>query len=88
MALPAAPDTVAAWLASPAVDVLAVSSIGQRCAGVRFMHRAAGFESPTASETVKATMAGIRRRNGTAPARKTPATADLVARLLRSAQIV
>jgi integrase len=55
----------------------------QRCAALRYAHKLAGHEPPTASETVKAVLSGIRRRLGSAPLhRKEPATADRLTRLL------
>jgi site-specific recombinase XerD len=77
--LPAAPDTVAAFLGAEAARGIKPSSIGRRVAAIRYAHKLAGYtEAPTDSEAVKATMQGIRRTIGAAPARKTPATAEKV----------
>jgi site-specific recombinase XerD len=46
------------------------------------MHRARGFEPPTNSEAVKATVAGIRRSIGTAVTRKTEVTAETIRAML------
>jgi integrase len=43
----------------------------------------AGHEPPTNAEPVKAVMRGIRRRIGTAPERKAPATAKAIAGMLK-----
>src|SRR5215470_3551729 len=75
--LPAAPETVAAYLASEAEAGRKPSTIGRRCAAIRYAHKLAGHEPPTNSEAVKATLRGIRRSIGTAPARKAPVLAEM-----------
>jgi len=74
--LPATPETVAAYLASEAESGLRPSTISRRCAAIRYAHKLAGHEPPTNSEAVKATLRGIKRSVGTAPARKTPVLAE------------
>src|SRR5215831_4218423 len=74
--LPATPETVAAYLASEAESGLKPSTISRRCAAIRYAHKLAGHEPPTNSEAVKATLRGIKRSVGTAPARKTPVLAE------------
>jgi hypothetical protein len=77
LALPAEPQTIAAYLATSAEAGLRPSTIGRRLAAIRYAHALAGFtEPPTNAEVVKATLRGIRRKLGTAPDRKAPATAD------------
>ena len=76
--LPASVNTVAAYLAGLAKAGLKASTITRRAAGIRYMHRMAGSESPTSSEAIKAVLAGIRRSIGTAVTRKAPATAETV----------
>lgn len=79
--LPAAPETVAAYLSAFA-GVLATSTLGRRRTVIRLAHRAAGLESPTDVAAVREVWAGIRRGHHTAAAAKTALwTADL-ARLL------
>src|SRR5712675_385617 len=78
LALPAWPETVAAFLAAEAQRGVKASTIGRRMAAIRHAHKLAGHEPPTASEAVKATMRGIRRTLGSAPNRKAPATADKI----------
>jgi len=52
---------------------------GRRVAAIRYAHKLAGYgDPPTSSEVVKATVQGIRRTMGSAPVRKSPATADKV----------
>jgi site-specific recombinase XerD len=76
--MPASVETVAAYLAHEAENGCRPSTIGRRCAAIRYAHKLAGNESPTSAEPIKATIRGIRRSLGTAHARKTPATADLI----------
>jgi site-specific recombinase XerD len=73
-ALPAAPETVAAYLAAQA-GTSKTSTLGRRIAAVRYAHKLAGLPLPTDAEAVKATMRGIRRTYGTARVRKAPAVA-------------
>ena len=60
-ALPAAPATVAAFLAAEAGRGLAVNTLRLRHAALRYLHLLAGYPPPTASPLVSATFAGIRR---------------------------
>jgi site-specific recombinase XerD len=73
-ALPAAPETVAAYLAAHAGTSKA-STLGRRVAAIRYAHKLAGIETPTDAEGVKATMRGIRRTFGGARNKKSPAVA-------------
>jgi integrase len=43
-----------------------------------YFHRAAGYDTPTGDEKVKAVLSGIRRTIGAAPVRKRAATSDMV----------
>jgi len=72
--LPAARETVAAYLAAHAGTSKA-STLGRRVAAIRYAHKLAGLQSPTDSEGVKATMRGIRRTFGGARNKKAPAVA-------------
>jgi integrase len=60
-ALPAAPETVAAFLAAEAGRGLAVNTLRLRHAALRYLHLLAGQPPPTAAPLVSATFAGIRR---------------------------
>jgi site-specific recombinase XerD len=73
-ALPAAPETVAAYLASQA-GTSKPSTLGRRVAAIRYAHKLAGLETPTDAEGVKATIRGIRRTFGGASNKKAPAVA-------------
>jgi site-specific recombinase XerD len=84
-ALPAQPETVAAFLAAEANRGVKSSTIGRRLAAIRYAHRIAGHEPPTNAEAVKATLRGIRRTAGNNPARKAPATADKIVAMVTKA---
>lgn len=77
--LPATPIGIASYLAFLADTGSKASTIQRRVAALRAAHLAANFEPPTNAEGVKATMRGIRRRLGTRPTKKKPATAELLA---------
>lgn len=81
--LPAQPATVAAYLGAMARRGRRAATIDLHCAAITFAHRARGFEPPTSSEAVKATVQGIRRTIGTRPNRKAPATAEALKAMLR-----
>jgi site-specific recombinase XerD len=82
--LPAAPQTVARYLAALADDHKA-STIQRRLSAISQVHQLRGFESPTKCEPVRSVLKGIRRTLGTAPRQKTPLVAndvrEMVARL-------
>ncbi len=82
LAIPAAPEVVASFLAHEAQRGLAVSSISRRAAAIRLFHRAAGHATPTESELVRSTLRGIRRTLGVAPRQKKPLTGELLISLL------
>jgi site-specific recombinase XerC len=77
-ALPATPESVAAFLASEVDRGIRPSTIGRRVASVRYAHKLANLPVATDSEVVKATVRGIRRTLGTAPRKKTPAVAEMI----------
>src|ERR1700737_1060731 len=83
-ALPAAPETVAAYLAAQASSSKA-STLGRRVAAIRYAHKLAGLALPTDAEGVKATMRGIRRTHGSARVRKAPALAGKVLGMVATA---
>lgn len=76
LALPALPETVAAYLAHSVSAGAKASTIARRLAAIGYAHKLAGHDSPTHAESVKATVRGIRRTIGTAPSRKAPLTAE------------
>src|SRR5690348_10240218 len=80
--LPCPPGLLCGYLAALADTGRQASTIARRAAAIAHHHRAAGFDPPTANPAVRAVLRGIRHTHGTAPAGKTPATADLIARML------
>jgi site-specific recombinase XerD len=85
IALPASPATVAAFLAHEADRGSRAATITRRCAAIRYAHRLADLEPPTNSEHVRATLRGIRRTVGAAPARKAPVLAEAARAMALSA---
>lgn len=61
-ALPADPITVAAYLVHRVMRGLSISSLEMDRKAIGYYHRAAGHPSPTSSEGVKSTMAGLRNQ--------------------------
>ena len=82
-ALPASPATVAAYLAELADRGLKASTIERKVAAVKYAHRLGGHASPTDDYAVKAVSRGIRRKIGIAKTGKSPATAPLVAKMVK-----
>ena len=77
-AMPAAPETVAAYLARLADAGKKAATIDSARAAIRKAHETAGQDDPTARPLVKQTLKGIRREKGTAPVQKAPVlTIDL-----------
>jgi site-specific recombinase XerD len=81
-ALPATAESLCAFLADEATLGKRASTLGRRLAAIRYFHRAAGYDTPTGDEKVKAVLSGIRRTIGAAPVRKKAATSDLVLGML------
>ncbi len=74
-ALPAEPQTLAAYLADLALTDRP-ATIGRKLAAIAVAHRDAGLESPTEHGMVKRTLAGIRREKGTAQNQKAALLVD------------
>jgi hypothetical protein len=66
-ALPASAESLCAFLADQASLGKRASTLGRRLAAIRYFHRAAGYDTPTGDEKVKAVLSGIRRTIGAAP---------------------
>jgi site-specific recombinase XerD len=82
-AVPAAAGTVAAYLASLADRGLSVSTIQRRAAAIGWAHELAGAPSPAADSGLKAMLRGIRRTLGVAACGKAPATANVLAKMVK-----
>jgi site-specific recombinase XerD len=80
-ALPAEPQTLAAYLAELALTDRP-ATIGRKVAAIAVAHRDAGLESPTEHGMVKRTLAGIRREKGTAPHQKAALLVDDLRRMV------
>ncbi|MFP6868713.1 MAG: site-specific integrase [Nitrospinota bacterium] len=76
--LPASPEAVCTFLVSQPELGAKASTLGRRMAAIRLAHTSAGLEPPTASGVVKTTMKGIRRKIGTKPTQKAPATCERI----------
>lgn len=76
--LPAMPETVALYVSQRASEGQRPTTLSKKLAAISVAHQMAGFESPTKSQLVRSTMAGIRRTFGVAPRAKEPlVTADI-----------
>jgi site-specific recombinase XerD len=80
--LPAAAETVAAYLSAETDRGIKASSIGRRVAAISYAHRLAGLPVPTEVEAVRAVIRGIRRTIGIAKEPKAPATNDRLLAML------
>lgn len=73
--LPAAPETVGAYLAERATT-LRPATLDRRLAAIAAHHREAGFPLDLKHPAIARVRAGIRRTLGTAPTQKEPLTSD------------
>jgi len=81
-ALPAQPETVAAWIASRLEQGRKAATLARGVAAVSCAHEMAGFESFSRSRLVQDALRGMRRTLGTAPTRKAPVTVVLMRHML------
>jgi site-specific recombinase XerD len=81
--LPAAPQTVALFIADRAKSVRP-SSIRRALAAISKMHKVAGHPSPCAVEPVPSTIKGIERTHGSRTFGKAPANLDAVAKMVEA----
>jgi site-specific recombinase XerD len=80
--LPAAPQTVAGYLAGLASTGIKPSTVRRRLSAIAEVHRLTRVPSPAADELVRLAMAGIRRQHGSAPTQKAALTTDELSLLL------
>jgi integrase len=81
--VPAAPETVAAFLAAEADREFRPVTVGERAAAIAAAHRAQDEPNPCDSGAVAAALAGIRRERGIRPLRKAqPLELEPLARLV------
>jgi integrase len=81
---PSTPSTIGLYLASMADAGRKVSTIERALVSIGAGHRATGHEAPTAHPAVRLVMAGIRRRLGTAQAKKAAVRADQLGSMMRA----
>lgn len=81
-AVPAEPETVILFIQAEKAAGRKASAIATKLAAIRYLHIASHLVSPTTHPSVIEQMSGIRRELGTAPTRKSAATADIVARMV------
>ncbi|MFI5387976.1 MAG: tyrosine-type recombinase/integrase, partial [Fimbriimonadales bacterium] len=74
--LPAAPETVADYGSSLAEKSMTAATITRRLSAISQAHKMAGLETPTQTQIVRMTAAGIRRSLGTAPRQARAITVD------------
>lgn len=75
-AMPARPETVAAYLADRADRGASMPTVRADAAAIAAAHRHAGHEPPTASEGVRATLRGLARQRASAGQRQAAALTD------------
>jgi integrase len=76
---------VCGYISTLAHGGLKASMLGRRIAAIAHVHSQHGHKPPpTADETVRVVMKGIRRTIATVPDKKTPATHDILAQLLEA----
>ncbi len=80
--LPAAPETVALYLAALADSGRKASTLQRRLSAISQAHQAAGHPTPTRDSVVRRTWGGIRRAIGTAQAGKDPLVTEELRRLI------
>ncbi|MGE8128943.1 site-specific integrase [Methylobacterium sp. NPDC080182] len=81
-AIPARPETVAAFIVAEAEAGRAASTISRRLAAIKYAHKLAKAPDPTDDEAVRAVLKGARRKVGVAPNQKAAATVDILQMLL------
>lgn len=72
LSLPASPAVIAEYFSDMAKSGAKASTISRRRAAIRLAHVSAGHADVTANAVVQATLKGIKRSLGTAPAKKSP----------------
>lgn len=76
--LPAAPGTVAAFIAELVADGMAMATINRRLSAVSYVHEAHGYARPSKHPMVAAALAGAARTVGEEQRRAAPVTLDLL----------
>ena len=85
-AVPAAPETVARFLASQASQGLKPATLTRRLAAIKLAHETQNQPTPTQHKAVKAVLKGIKREIGTAPRKKAPSTVARIEAMIAHCQ--
>ena len=88
--LPAAPETLAAYLTDRAAAGLSMSSVRMDAASIRHHHASAGLDSPTTSEGVRRVLRGLTRMSakaGRVPRQAKALTAEGLAAIKATAHL-
>lgn len=80
--LPASIEAVVLYVTELSGRGLKPASISRKVAAIKHNHRQGGLQSPTDSEPVKAAVAGIKRTKGAVQRQVSPATIEVVEKLL------
>ena len=86
-AMPATPETVAAYVADQVAQGLKVSTVRRHLATISKAHELAGYKherNPAKSELVADTMQGLRNDHGTAPDQAPPMTPELLGEVVQA----
>jgi site-specific recombinase XerD len=81
--LPARAEDIAVYLSWLATLGRKLSTIRRRCAAIAHSHQQSGFDNPAGHTGVRATLSGIGRTIGSAPAKKSALTVQLLDRVIR-----
>ena len=84
-ALPAAPETVAAYIVDRADSGVKLATVKLSAAGIFAAHRAAGFDDPAKSQGVRAALAGVSRAIGEPQAQAKALSKDALDAIRQSA---
>jgi len=80
--IPATPACVASYLAEHAT-ALSIATLNRRVVAIGWAHAARGYDSPTHSALVCATLRGIRRTNGSAQRQAAPLVKQDIAKVVQ-----
>lgn len=84
VSFPAAPDTVASYIAAMGERPAPVATVMQMLAALTALHKAGGCPSPVKSQLVQKTLKGYKRKYGVPQKKVAAATADVIRILLDS----
>lgn len=83
-ALPASPETVAAYIASLADVGYKTSTIARRLAAISTIHQAHGYDSPTQHPAVRTVLRGVRKTLGVSQEKKAPILPEFLRKMVAS----